>query len=190
MSYHSQFGEDQWICEHLTKYMSGPGLFCEVGAFDGIQSSNTLHFEEEGWDGVCIEPLPRYARACRENRKCFVFPYAISCNTGMVNFFMHESDHGRSGLLSEGLRIEVHSERLEKLLECVNLEDIDLLSIDTEGTELDVWDSIGNLRPTVVIMEFLTWGRPPRDKEIVQRMKRDGYEEAHRTEANLILVKR
>ena len=41
----SQCGEDRWIAENLKPEI---GVFCEVGAFNGIGCSNTLMFEELG----------------------------------------------------------------------------------------------------------------------------------------------
>ena len=37
--YYSEFGEDRWIEENLKPAV---GTFCEVGALDGIQSTETL----------------------------------------------------------------------------------------------------------------------------------------------------
>ena len=190
MPYHSQFGEDRWLAENTfngSLVESRPFHFCEVGALDGVQSSNTLHFEEDlGWWELCLEPQPRLARQCRENRDCMVFDFAVSLKKGPVNFFIHPSDQGQSGMLAEGMMIQVHSDRLDHILESLCFVSLDLLSIDVEGTELEVWESIGAFRPRVVIMEYLSGDKVDRSSAIMKRMTLDGYGMIHRTEANLI----
>jgi len=35
------------------------GIFIDIGAFDGMEDSNSLFFEEtRNWTGICIEPSP------------------------------------------------------------------------------------------------------------------------------------
>jgi hypothetical protein len=60
------------------------------------------------------------------------------------------------------------------------------LSIDTEGTELEVWDSIGGIRPRVVIIEHLTGAQASQRDVIEHRFLRDGYELRQVTRCNLI----
>ena len=50
-------------------------------------------------------------------------------------------------------QIMVRCDRLDTLLERAGIDEIDLLSIDVEGTELDVWDSFEPTRhrPSIAI---------------------------------------
>ena len=189
MRSYSQFGEDVFILRRLP--LPTKGTFVEVGAYDGLASSNTKGFEEEGWNGLCIEADPLIAQACRRNRNCLVLSSGIGSRPGRQTFWVNPNDRGTSSLKPHlgwtPTTIEVRP--LLDVLKNLALTQIDLLSIDTEGTELDVWDSIGPIRPPIVIMEFWTQPDAPRDKEIVDRMNRDGYEEVHRTEANLIFYR-
>jgi FkbM family methyltransferase len=191
MSYHSQFGEDQWIQENLNP--PDRSLFCEVGAFDGIQSSNTLHFEEDRlWTGMVIEPNPDQWRKCVTNRpRSTAICLAIGNCSGVWPFHIPD-DEGRSRLLAvpDSQSIDVMVTPLEKLWSCFYEGDPYLLSIDTEGTELDVWESCGSMRPEIVIMEYLQWGGKSHAAEITLQMDQDGYKVAHSTEANLIFVKK
>ena len=64
-SFRAQNGEDRW----LDTYFQGKreGYFVEVGAYDGVDLSNTYHFEQIGWHGVLVEPDPDNAdRAASE----------------------------------------------------------------------------------------------------------------------------
>jgi FkbM family methyltransferase len=187
MNSYSGYGEDKWIYENINP---PTGVFCEVGAYDGISSSNTLAFEQIGWTGMLVEPDPASAAKCIISRKGPVWCCAAG-RAGFRPFFLNEADRGRSSFAQyDGKVIPVIVCPLIELLFHAGLTSLDLLSIDTEGTELEVWETLGTHRPKIVIMEFLTWGSPPRDKEIVERMVADGYREAHRTEANLIFVRR
>jgi hypothetical protein len=67
---------------------------------------------------------------------------------------------------------------------------VDLVSIDTEGTELEAWRTIGSYRPSVVIMELVTYKQRDRSIEYVQALHEDGYTLKHRTDFNGIFTVR
>lgn len=184
MSWHSQFGEDKWL--HEQGFCGRSGTFIEVGAYDGVSGSNTLAFEEMGWGGVCIEPDLEMAEKCRKNRKALTLACAVGMGPTVQRFHVNPADRGTSSLErpSTGCSVFVPVCSLKDLINrlCVP----DLLSIDTEGTELEVWDSIGPFRPKLVIMEFWTQPNPPVPESIIARMTTDGYREIHRTTANLV----
>lgn len=186
MDYRSQFGEDKWIEEHLKPSI---GLFCEVGAHDGLSSSNTAYFEQyHGWTGLLIEPIPCLAVQCYQNRP---FSKVICCSVGaerLGEFNVNPQDLGASGLYRPGLSLPVCIIQLKRLIDRYLERCPDLLSIDTEGSELEVWESIGSHRPKIVIMEYRTFDEPTQDSSIVGVMKRDGYKEVHRTYCNLIFT--
>lgn len=184
MQFFSQFGEDRWIREQLNP---PGGSFCEVGAFDGVASSNTLHFEQQGWDGLVIEADPMNAAKCLVTRRAVTWCCAAGLD-GYRPFFLNQEDRGQSGLTRPGKPMPVIVVRLETLIERAGFRHVNLLSIDTEGSELEVWSTIGGVRPEIVIMEYLTADTAPRDKEIVYQMTKDGYKEAYRTQANIIFL--
>lgn len=183
----SQHGEDDWITNHLS--LPFQGIFVEVGAHDGISGSNTLAFERAGWNGVVIESDPRSLKALHRNRRCLVLPYAIGTDSDAV--FHLDPDPTLSGFLRSGSAIHVTIRTLGQALEEAQVEEIDLLSIDTEGTELDVWASFDpdRYRPKVVIIEYNTQGLPDRSEDIRAELIRFAYREVRRTEGNLIFVR-
>ena len=83
MTWYSQCGQDEWVCEVLGNKKNG--VFVEIGSYDGIESSNTLHLEKElGWTGLCIESNPGPYAKCVTNRTCptiwkAVLPYKGYC---------------------------------------------------------------------------------------------------------------
>ena len=62
----AQDGEDVLLAE-LFGYKTD-GFFIEIGAYDGLYLSNSYFFEQLGWRGLLVEPLPEKAAACRRNR--------------------------------------------------------------------------------------------------------------------------
>ena len=77
--------EDKTIYQHFFKDI-GPqfrGTFVEMGAFDGIEESNSLFFETcAGWDGILIEANPTvyYKRLVGNRPHAHRFHFAPSCN--------------------------------------------------------------------------------------------------------------
>ena len=191
MNFYSQGGEDRWIVENLK--LPEKGVFVEVGAYDGIVASNTLHFEEKGWTGLAIEPDREMAAKCLKNRRCDVVCCAIGCDTGPATFFVNNDDKGLSGLKRQGVPTPTSVMRLGDLLYIHEISDIDILSIDTEGTEIDVWRSMIGYNycahlPKIVIVEYDTLGLPPQDKQLINEFEQSGYREVHRTAHNLIFT--
>jgi FkbM family methyltransferase len=184
----AQHGEDKWILENLKP---APGFFIEVGAFNGYNCSNTLAFEDLGWSGICVEADPEMSVECLKFRKAETICAAVgSIRHGVLGVLrVNIDDRGTSGLSQKWPKsILVPMVPLIELHECCPGLKCDLLSIDTEGTELDVWDSGGDYRPSIVIMEYQTRDLPSKEYEVISRMKLAGYQQVHRTEHNLIFT--
>lgn len=183
--YYSQYGEDKWIVENLNP--PDFGFFCEVGAHDGISASNTRHFEEKGWHGVCVEADPFNAAKCILNRKCFTVACAAGL-PGLEPFWFTPDDRGLGGLKRNfQTSFYVPVVPLSEILNRVKIHDLDILSIDTEGTELDVWKSLHGLwMPRIVIVEYYTIHMLTDVNEIQDTFIRDGYRLAHKTDCNII----
>lgn len=161
MDYQGQNGQDRFLNCNYFKSKS-EGIFVDVGAHDGKTISNSLFFEKIGWKGLCIEPLPNIFSKLIQNRNCICENYAISSKEGEEEFLLVEGyAEMLSGLVKEysleHLRrvrdeinfyggcekiIKVKTTKLQTLLEKHNITNIDYLSIDTEGNELKVLQSI------------------------------------------------
>lgn len=135
------------------------GFFVDIGAHDGISGSNTYFLENLGWSGVCVEPLKYIYDQLIVNRKCVCENCALWTKNGKVSFMslsgytqmlsgIVESYNPRHilrikdelnyhGGLSE--IIEVPSKTFDSV---VKVKNIDFLSIDTEGSELDILQTI------------------------------------------------
>lgn len=157
--YYGQFETDRYISEY---FPAGYGGSCiEVGAVDGIELSNTYYFELMGWDCLCIEPQngPGYFDDLVINRKNAINYAIASENDDNVTFnVVHLNDtpaNAISGLQVDDRLITQHHMYNPRIVEskvstrrldwCIkkyfNKEKIDFISIDVEGTELDVLHS-------------------------------------------------
>lgn len=184
---HAQFGEDIWILENLPHIPINS--FCEVGAYDGIESSNTLAFEKRGARGVCIEADNEMAGKCMKNRIVPVLCCAVGKEEGTALFYVNHGARGNSGLARPGTPENVPVYTLYSCLKLMGISTLDLLSIDTEGTELDVIAGMGPVRPKIIIAEFWTQPNPPVPDAIKAGIEPLGYKEVHRTDANLIFTR-
>ena len=183
---HSQCGESSWILENLKPE---PGFFMEVGAFDGIQSSNTYLFEQLGWTGYLIEADPFLAARSQSNRRSPTLCCAVGYPGSINPFFINEMDRGLSGLdRKEGKIIPVPVLSLDFICVHQGIKKLDLLSIDTEGSEVGVWTSLSQFKPKIVIIEYNTSGRQSQEQEIRTLFDIDGYKLVHKTLYNLIFV--
>jgi FkbM family methyltransferase len=183
-SFYSQHGEDKWIAENLL--LPEKGVFVDVGAYDGLNASNSLYFEQKGWTGICVEPDPRLWILISERRKCPLFNVAVGTNPNAI--FQMNRDISLSGFGRGGIDVRIPVHTLETILRSANISQIDLLSIDTEGCELDVWSSFEHniYKPRIVIIEYDTAGLPSNEEGIKSTFATLPYRLAHRTKGNLI----
>jgi len=188
--YYAQHGEDVWLEKHWD-WLGLPlrGMFVEVGVGNGTDISNTLWLENRGWDGLLIEPDPRLHEIIRAKRRATLVPCAIGSKPAP---FCLMDDASLSGFRRTGGRmINVITKGLtEVLLEC-NLMSFDILSIDTEGTEIDVWDTFDSAKfqPKVVFAEWNTMGLPDKRDELIARIGKDGYNADCILGGNIVFVR-
>jgi FkbM family methyltransferase len=161
--YYSQLGQDFLIDRYYSTNTSKINFFVDVGAHDGITFSNTYLFEKKyNWRGMCIEPNPNVFVELKSNRNCLIENIAVSSEIGSSNFIAIE---GHSNMLSGiesnyskkhlkrvanevksyGQKAEtliVKTNTLKNLFEKHGITRVSFLSIDTEGSELEVLKSI------------------------------------------------
>lgn len=189
MKFYGQFGEDKFIFENLE--IPEKGYFIDIGAGDGLKGSNTKFFENRGWQGLCIEPDSRNYFKCIKHRKN-VLKIAVDKDEGEKIFFENAISPDLSGLVKNNKvakEVKVKTVRLDTLIKEHNIENIDLLSVDTEGTELRVLDSfkLKKVMPKIVIIEYIT--QEQESKNVEEYMKRfEEYQMVQKYGANLIYI--
>lgn len=131
--FYSQSGQDRWVDKIMKQKRDG--YFLDIGAYDGVQTSNSYFFESErGWTGICIECDPGPFSILNGFRKSKNFPVAVTDYDGTCKF---------SNMSISDVGIEVPCRRLSGILEEADApEFIDYLSIDIEGHEFTVLNSL------------------------------------------------
>lgn len=164
--YFSQAGEDV-IVSYLFKSVNKKQVsYLDIGANDPIAGSNTYLFYGKNNKGVCVEANPKLAKAI-----CFYRPKDVCLNIAIstaeeqvLDFYVFDS-HGLSTLSREEALsrekfgsfkikeiIKIRSQRINTVI-AENFESYpDFLSIDIEGLDLDVLQSLDfNLYPIPAI---------------------------------------
>lgn len=172
--FYSQNGEDYYLWSVLGRPLAG--FFVEVGAFDGVYLSNTYALEQMGWKGVCVEPHPRFFPICQQNRPnsdCVHAACVGSANVSEVELVAEhlgiysgvavadQTLHTKYAALHKQLQVErinVPARTLDAILSKAEASCVDLMSVDTEGTELDVLDGLDFARygPRLLLVEANT----------------------------------
>jgi FkbM family methyltransferase len=148
MSY-SQLGQDDWILKVINKPR---GFFVEFGATDGVEKSNTLLLEKNGWSGILAEPAKMWHESLQANRKCHIDFSCVSITTGDTVKF---TEAGEYSTISDYIKADHHYHKRQSKTEyevpTITLQDlldkynaptvIDYLSIDTEGSEFDILEN-------------------------------------------------
>lgn len=138
------------------------GVFVEFGAFDGLKHSNSYSFEHFGWSGTVLEPDSVRVGECRANRKCEVIHAAVVGNNGpeCVEFLRdphdgelsHTAGYGTARAKKAAVTEKVGTIALDSLLK--RLGRVDILSMDTEGSEADILEASDfPVAPLIIVVE-------------------------------------
>jgi FkbM family methyltransferase len=134
------------------------GFYIDIGANDGVSFSNTYVFEQMGWQGICVEPLPDVFTQLKINRNCDCYNVAISDKIEEnVKFIKGFGQNTMWSGLDEKMS-NIHKSVIKNgKYEYINVKTItfndlmkdypdvcfvDFLSIDVEGAEISVLSSI------------------------------------------------
>jgi FkbM family methyltransferase len=198
-NFHSQFGEDRYIFEKIE--LAKKGVFVDIGAGHPISYSNTYFFEKNDWEGICIDADINQVNLLKTERSNVEWA-AISLEEGEIEFFpafLPELSTTKQNDKYEGLikipfkdSVKVPSFQLETILEKHQIGIIDILDIDVEGTELEVWGTFDyeKHRPQVLIIEYYTLGLGDKSEQIKEFFSKLPYQLVHVTCSNFIFVNR
>jgi FkbM family methyltransferase len=167
-NYYSQNGEDA-VLDLIFKNKK-KGFFVEIGCIDGRRFSNTLSFEERGWYGVCIEANADYIDLLKVNRPNSIVCHCAAGETDEDAVFYANARGSLSTLdkNKEALWKREYAEyftgfeeqnvkkvRISTLLDELGVSEIDILSLDIEGYEVEALNGLdlSRHRPRVMIIE-------------------------------------
>jgi FkbM family methyltransferase len=165
---HSQIFQDLFVA-YVLRERSG-GFFCEFGATDGLSLSNSMHLERDlGWSGICAEPARGWHEALARNRpnarietRCvwsrsgetLEFTESATREYSTIGSFSQSDGHARKRSQAESYPVQTVA--LNDLLERHGAPaDFDYLSMDTEGSELQILEALdfSRFKPKVITVE-------------------------------------
>ncbi len=163
------------------------GYFVDFGATNGTTLSNSVVLERHfGWDGIVAEPNPTYHERIHESRKCNVSTKCVHSSSGdTLDFICAERPmFSRLGVASEGAEFEDADIEQSIPVPTITLNDlldehdapevIDFISIDTEGSELDILEAF-DFSKRRVNMFTIEHNFQPRRDEIYRIMSENGF---------------
>ena len=146
----SQFYQDLFVTYALKNKENG--FFVEFGACDGVHLSHTYLLEKKlNWKGILSEPAKIWHEELKRNRNCKInidcispfsgekvgFSETIRPELSTINTHLKNDLHSSRRIVN--LNYEVNTLSLNDLLSLNDAPtEIDLISIDTEGTELEI----------------------------------------------------
>lgn len=206
--YYGQHLQDKFLEEHVFHGLVD-GFFVDVGAHDGIQINNTYFFEKDRrWKGILIEPLPCVYRELAQNRPhATALNLAVDDTDGTTEFIMntgytemlsgisrhYEPEHRarlESELVSQGGSSEiipVVTKRLETIFDEHHVTRVHLLSVDVEGAELQVVQSI-NFDKVFIDVILFEANYPTKARIIVDYLTAKGYAVRHCNGLDIFMV--
>lgn len=163
--------EDELIRNFFNLGNSAKGVFVDIGG-NLPRNAVSKPFLESGWDGILVEPIPNNAEVFKNAGWPIVEQVAVTSPDYAVKktatFYLGggiDGPHSSLDLDEMDPRSRNHDEitvnlkTLQELLEKHNIQHISLLSIDTEGTELDVLQGIDFSAITVDLILIEDWQR-------------------------------
>ena len=173
---YSQYNEDEIIIQHINP-LDG-GFVLDIGANDGVTFSNSkMLIEKYNWGGVLVEP----SKKCIEklnllyegNDNVQVVPYGIDTTIGTKTLYVGNLDDTPNSMNQVSTLIKSEKSYWEtsrnvvyvdetidtitarELLSMVKIKNFDVISIDTEGLDFEILESLYslNLRPKIIIIE-------------------------------------
>jgi FkbM family methyltransferase len=146
-------------------------LIVDIGANDGFNLSNSYYFIKNGWSALLVDPIPNSIKKAREihkgNHKVSYEEVAISNTNSYSKIYLDKGNTNNffSTLETEDtpLRKKFVDSKKYITVKTITLKDLlsdnfvpkefALLSIDVEGYESKVLETLGAYRPAVILVE-------------------------------------
>lgn len=187
--------EDQHVFKRFFSNSGEPpyrfnGTFVEMGAADGISISNSFFFEQQlGWSGMLVEPSSNFARVL-QNRwnggRNTLLHEAVCAETGQVTWaegankdvsgvLEHLSSHNLHRYHAHSNRTTITCRPLSEMLASAAIDSIDFFSLDTEGAELAVLETMNWSVPIHVLCVELDGQNKTKDEGVRTLLRSRGY---------------
>jgi len=197
----AQHGEDVQLLAMLTD-RKAIGPYLDLGSNHPFILSNSYLLYRSGWQGLCVDPLPRFRPLYAKWRPRDQFHcVAIGETSGTVDFFEFEWDALSTldgalarNYVSNGFKVRrkipVEIKTVDQLLEEAGFEGpLSLFSIDIEGHELSALRSMNLKRwqPAVICIEALT-ADGGRNQAALDYLSVNGYKAFRDLGLNMVFV--
>lgn len=184
-TYFSQQGEDIYIYYNFINKITPDGIFVELGAMNGITYSNTKFFEDTlKFTGTLIEPTKQYDELILNRPKCKCYNIAVNYNKEKVKFIGCHATAGMTCTMHDTFRTRLHShsneyyvdgEPISEIFEKSDIKYIDLMTIDVEGGEQVVLETINFNIPIYIICIELDGCNKEKDEKCRQILTQNGF---------------
>lgn len=159
LEFFSQQGEDIFIYKHLINQERIDGTFVEIGGYNGVTYSNTLFFENTlKFTGTLIEPTKQFEYMKMNRPNCHCYNLAVGYSNEPLLFIGDDACAGavdemypEHKKLNSPTEYYVNAMPFGEILEKSSLPYIDLMTIDVEGGELMVLETMNWNIPTYII---------------------------------------
>lgn len=148
-------------------------IIVDVGSNDGLTFSNSYYFIRKGWKAILLEPAIKpftTSKLLHRNMPTVeIYNAAASNVNGKARFYTDINGEEGSNLFSTlqadknwfseswvnfDSSLEVETLKIETLLQTHQIpREFALLSIDTEGHDLEVLQGMGDYKPAIIISE-------------------------------------
>jgi hypothetical protein len=133
---YSQNEEDGILQEIFRRIGTTDRRFVEIGCADGLEN-NTTYLLLSGWSGLWIDGNPAHIADVEKRFQPFLTSGALRARSALVG-----------------------ADNVHTLLAEVP-DEIDLFSLDIDGNDFWVWQSLERLKPRVAVIEYNGTFRPP-----------------------------
>lgn len=183
---HSQCGQDIFVYDTFFKGKKN-GVCFEIGASVPFEINNSLLFEEIGWTCYAFDPQPNLEEQWHKHRKAKFFPYAITSQPkkyhlyvdnskkgkDMAGYIPSKTAHHKPSDMDNRKQIEVNGIPLKNILQQEEISEIDYMSIDVEGYEIEVLKGIDFESTKIDVLTIENCN--PGYEEVRQFMQARGY---------------
>jgi len=187
--------EDAFVMEYFDKKPTDrKRVVVDIGAADGLTGSNSRRLiTEKAWQGVLVEPFMPFYRYLLElyenNENVEILNYACDIEEGNTLIYYRDIQEA-VGLTSLVVKWE-NSQQIETRLfnNIIKQKEIDFLSLDTEGKDLDILRSIDFSKYKIEIICVERSQHQDYNSSVFDFLNAKGYKHSHTTGHNFLFVK-
>ena len=189
--YIAQAKQDRYVDNLFKDKKLSKGVFVEFGGLKGDEYSNTWYFEKAyNWHGIMIEAEKKFIPHLKKVRpNCKIYNNAV-CPTGVKEVtFASSKIAGWSGILNSyedprwhaqvGKTFHVKCVDLNVVLKENNFHHIDYMTVDTEGSEIEILETFQFHRFDIAYIQVERNVKTQKQRErrdyLIELMKKNGY---------------